>query len=75
MAKTIRKITKEEEYEVCDLCGEEVNANNGNTVIFDKGTERERTYTVHWRGALYEDDTCVMKLVREAIEKKTKKGA
>ena len=62
MLKT-RKITKTEEYEVCDLCGKEIDACDGNTLRVGEG-EAQRTFIVH----MMDENGCVVQLVAKEID-------
>lgn len=64
--KKSRTITKTEEYDVCDLCGEEINTCNGNTIALG-----EETFYVH----LMDKEGCAMKLLVSEIKKGLKKNA
>ena len=68
MIKT-RTTTKEEEYDVCDLCGEEINPCYGNTIY--KG---DSTYSVHlmWGGDKDAKLPCGLQLIVDKVEKKKK---
>lgn len=75
MRKT-RTITTEEEYDVCDLCGEEISACSGNTIHID-----EKAYLVHLMTQYATTDgkgpaklSCGMQLIIDTIEKKNKKA-
>lgn len=69
MQKTREKVTQEH-YDVCDLCGKEISANNGNTITLDVGTVDERDMIVHLMDANKEG--CVHDLIVKALKPKKK---
>lgn len=64
--KKTRKITKTEEYEVCDICGLEIVECNGNTFLTGKDAEQKQ-YTIHLMDAF--SDGCVHDLILKALKK------
>ncbi len=67
MSLKTREVKSSQTFYVCDLCGNEVNANNGNTIHVGSGDDVVE-YHVHGNGEIRPTDTCLTKLVQEAIE-------
>lgn len=65
--KKTRTITNVEEFNVCDLCGKEIDDNNGN--FFTVG---EKEYLVHLMQFPYKKESCVYTLVADALKRKKK---
>lgn len=63
----IRKVVTEVKYEVCDLCGGEITASNGNIITIKPGTNDEKEFVVHLMDAGKEG--CVHALIVKALKK------
>ena len=67
--KKTRKVTTEVEYEVCDLCGEEITTCHGNSLWVGGDVKKdmpEKQYWVH----LMNDGDCGRLLIIKEIEKR-----
>jgi len=68
MATKTRKVTTEETFSVCDLCGDEITACNGNTIAIG-----DDVYLIHLMSTADDKVPCGIQAIANAMPTKSAK--